>query len=274
MLTRAIPSSGEQVPVIGLGTWQAFDIAPSHPEWAQALEALKTFFEGGGRVVDSSPMYGQAEAAIGALAKELGIAERLFLATKVWTQGRAAGTAQMQASLDKLQTPTIDLMQVHNLVDLDTHLATLAEWKAAGRVRLVGATHYTEGAYAALEAAMRRHSLDFIQINYSAAEPASEARILPLAQERGIAVLINRPFAGGDVFSRLRRTALPEWAGEVAAQSWAQLLLKYVLSHPAVTCAIPGTRNPRHIADNLGAGSGPLPDARQRQRIRDAVLAA
>lgn len=274
LLTRAIPSTGEQIPVIGLGTWQAFDIGPSDPDWTQAREALKTFFDGDGRVVDSSPMYGRAEAAIGALAAELGIAEPLFLATKVWTRGRSQGISQMEQSLALLGVAKIDLMQVHNLLDLETHLSTLAEWKEAGRVRLVGATHYTEGAYDALEAAMRRHELDFIQINYSVAEPDSEERILPLARERGMAVLVNRPFAGGDVFSRVRRLPLPDWAAELEAASWAQILLKFVLAHPAVTCAIPGTRNPRHVADNLGAGSGPLPDAAQRRRIVDAVRAA
>jgi aryl-alcohol dehydrogenase-like predicted oxidoreductase len=274
LLTRAIPSTGEQVPVIGLGTWQAFDIGPSDPDWGQARETLRTFFDGGGRVVDSSPMYGRAEAAIGALAAELGIAEPLFLATKVWTRGRAPGIAQMEDSLALLKVARLDLMQVHNLLDLETHLATLAEWKAAGRVRLVGVTHYTEGAYDALERAMRRHALDFIQINYSVAEPDSEERILPLAHERGMAVLVNRPFAGGDVFSRVRRLPLPEWAAELEATSWAQILLKFVLAHPAVTCAIPGTRNPRHVADNLGAGAGPLPGEAQRRRIVEAVRRA
>ncbi|MDD3837391.1 MAG: aldo/keto reductase [Phenylobacterium sp.] len=274
LLTRAISSTGEQIPVIGLGTWQAFDIAPSDPTWVEARAALKTFFDGGGRVVDSSPMYGRAEAAIGALAAELDIAEPLFLATKVWTPGREQGLAQMEQSFERLQVETLDLMQVHNLLDLETHLATLAEWKAAGRVRLIGVTHYNEGAYEALEAAMRRHPLDFVQINYSVAETASERRILPLAQERGMAVLVNRPFAGGDVFARVRRLPLPDWAAEIRAASWAQLLLKFVLAHPAVTCAIPGTRNPRHVADNLGAGAGSLPDAALRRRIVEAVRAA
>lgn len=274
LLTRAIPSTGEQIPVIGLGTWQAFDIAPSDPTWVEARAALKTFFDGGGRVVDSSPMYGRAEAAIGALGAELGIAEPLFLATKVWATGREQGLAQMKQSLERLQVETLDLIQVHNLLDLETHLASLAEWKAAGRLRLIGATHYNEGAYEALEAAMRRHPLDFVQINYSAAETASERRILPLAQERGMAVLVNRPFAGGDVFARVRRLPLPDWAAEIRAESWAQLLLKFVLAHPAVTCAIPGTRNPRHVADNLGAGAGSLPDAALRRRIVEAVRAA
>lgn len=274
LATRKIPSSGETLPIVGLGTWQAFDIAPGSEDWAQGREALRVFAERGGKVVDSSPMYGRAEAAIGALSADLGIRPKLFLASKVWTQGRGAGERQIADSHRLMQAPTLDLMQVHNLLDLDTHLATLAAAKAAGRIRYVGVTHYTEGAYDALEAAMRRHALDFIQINASVAERESEDRILPLAADRGMAVLINRPFAGGDLFGRVRRRPLPAWAGEIGAVSWAQVLLKYVLSNPAVTCAIPGTRNPRYVLDNLDAATGPLPDAAQRKRIVEAVAAA
>jgi aryl-alcohol dehydrogenase-like predicted oxidoreductase len=271
--TRKIPGTEEALPVVGLGTWQAFHVTPG-PDWEEARAALSAFVDGGGAVVDSSPMYGPAESVIGDIAAEQAIRPRLFLATKVWTSGRDAGVAQMEASFRKLRTEVVDLMQVHNLVDVDTHLATLRDWKARGRVRYVGATHYTEGAYPALEAAMRRHPLDFIQINASVAEREAEQRILPLAEERGIAVLVNRPFAGGDVFERVRRQPLPGWAAEIGCSSWAQVLLKYVLAHPAVTCAIPGTRNPRYVAENLGAGRGPLPDAAQRARIVEAVRAA
>jgi len=192
----------------------------------------------------------------------------------VWTSGRAAGIAQMERSLRLLRARRLDLMQIHNLLDWRTHLATLRDWKAAGRIRYLGVTHYTESAYPALEAAMRRHPFDLIQINASVAERGAEARILPLAQELGMGVIVNRPFAGGDLFARVRRLPLPAWAGEIGCTSWAQILLKYVLAHPAVTCAIPGTRNPRHIADNLGAATGPLPDAAQRARILEAVRAA
>lgn len=274
LITRKIPSSGEAIPIVGLGTWQAFDIAPGGDDWAQGREALRTFAARGGKVVDSSPMYGRAEAAIGALSAELSLRPQLFLASKVWTQGRAAGERQVADSHRLMQAPILDLMQVHNLLDLDTHLATLSAAKAAGRIRYVGVTHYTEGAYDALEAAMRRHPLDFIQINASVAERESEDRILPLAADRGMAVLINRPFAGGDLFSRVRRLPLPGWAAGIGAASWAQILLKYVLSNPAVTCAIPGTRNSRYVLDNLGAATGPLPDAAQRRRIVEAVAAA
>jgi diketogulonate reductase-like aldo/keto reductase len=272
--TRQIPSSGEAIPIVGLGTWQAFDIAAGDADWGQARDALRTFAQHGGKVVDSSPMYGRAEAAIGTLAAELKLRQQLFLATKVWTNGRDAGIRQMEDSRRKLQAQTVDLMQVHNLLDLEVHMPTLQAWKAEGRIRYLGVTHYTEGAYDALEAAMRRHPLDFIQINASVAERDSEARILPLARERGMAVLINRPFAGGDLFGRVRRLPLPAWAGEIGAASWGQILLKYVLANPAVTCAIPGTRNPRHVADNMGAARGPLPDVAQRRRILEAVAAA
>ncbi|MBL8774128.1 MAG: aldo/keto reductase, partial [Phenylobacterium sp.] len=236
-LTRAIPSTGEALPVVGLGTWQAFDIRPGGEDWAEARRALAAFVEGGGKVVDSSPMYGRAEAAVGALTAELALRPRLFLATKVWTRGRDEGLRQMAESGRLLQAPVVDLMQVHNLLDLEVHLPSLRAAKDAGRIRYLGVTHYTEGAYDDLEAAMRRHPLDFIQINASVAEREAERRILPLAAERGMAVLINRPFAGGDLFSRVRRLPLPSWAAEIGAASWGQILLKYVLANPAVTCA-------------------------------------
>lgn len=274
LVTRAIPSSGEALPIVGLGTWQAFDIAPGGSDWDEAREALRVFAQGGGKVVDSSPMYGRAEAAVGRLSAELDLRPRLFLATKVWTRGRDAGAAQMAESRRLLRADAIDLMQVHNLLDLDAHMPTLRAWKAAGRIRYLGVTHYHAGAYDALEAAMRRYDPDFIQINASVAERESEDRILPLARERGIAVLVNRPFAGGEAFARVRRLPLPAWADEIGAASWAQVLLKYVLANPAVTCAIPGTRNPRHVLDNLGAATGPLPDPAQRKRIVEAVAGA
>lgn len=271
LLTRAIPSSGAVLPIVGLGTWQAFDLGPGDPDWPQARDGLAEFHRLGGRVVDSSPMYGRSEESIGALSTARGINRDLFIATKVWTTGREAGIAQMKDSMRKLGRSRIDLMQVHNLVDAETHLATLDEWKSKGVVDHVGVTHYDISGYAPLERVMRAHPLDAIQINYSAAETEAEARILPLAKERGMAVLINRPFAGGEVFSRLRREPLPGWAAEIGAASWAQVLLKFVLSHPAATCAIPGTRNPRYIADNLGAAVGAMPDAKLRRRIAEAV---
>ena len=220
---------------------------------------LQALFDAGGSVLDSSPMYGRAEAVTGALLAAGGSRAGAFVATKVWTQGREAGIRQMQASMQRLGTDHIDLMQVHNLVDWRTHLATLREWKAEGRIRYLAVTHYTASAYDQLAAVMRGERLDFVQINYSVDDRAAEERLLPLAAERGIAVLVNMPFGGGGLLRRLSGRPLPDWAAEIGAASWAQLLLKFVLSHPAVTCAIPGTGRPEHMADNAAAGTGPLP---------------
>lgn len=268
-LTRPIPSSGERLPAVGLGTWQVFDVASDPKGLAEARETLRVFTESGGRVVDSSPMYGSAEDVTGRLAAELGARPPLFVATKVWTSGRQAGIRQMEESMRKLRVDRLDLMQVHNLVDVETHLATLRDWKAAGRVRYVGVTHYHAGAHAALEKLVRRGGLDFLQVNYSLAEPEAERRLLGAAAESKVAVIVNRPFAEGAMFRRVRDRALPEWAREAGCASWAQLFLKWILAQPAVTCVIPGTRNPRHVADNLGALTGPLPDAALRRRMTE-----
>jgi len=265
-LTRAIPASGETIPAVGLGTWQTFDVADPAAR-GPIRDVLRRFVELGGRVVDSSPMYGAAEAAVGDLAAELGVRDTLFVATKVWTSGRAAGVAQMERSLQRLRGKWLDLMQVHNLVDASTHLRTLREWKAAGRVRYVGVTHYTASAYDELERVMRSEPLDFVQLNYSLAEREAEARLLPLARDRRIAVLVNRPFAEGALFARVRGRAVPPWAADVDCQSWAQLFLKWILAHPAVTCVIPATSRPQHLEDNMKAGVGRLPDAAARERI-------
>ena len=276
LIKRRIPSSGEELPAVGLGTWQAFDVANNPKERAEAKLALQTFVRLGGRLVDSSPMYGSSEAVVGELTADLGVRQQLFLATKVWTSGRDAGLRQMESSIAKMlpkQTgpnAVLDLIQVHNLVDVETHLATLAEWKKAGLVRYVGVTHYARSAHAALETLIRRHAaigLDFIQINYSMAEPEAAARVLPAAADAGIAVIINRPFAEGAMFDRIRGKALPAWASEIGAESWAQFFLKWILAQPAVTCAIPGTRNPKYVADNLQAATGALPDEDMRRRM-------
>lgn len=261
MLSRRIPASGEALPVIGLGTWQGFDAAPGSDEYRRLPAVLQALFDAGGSVIDSSPMYGRAEAVTGALLAAAGSRAQAFVATKVWTRGRAEGLRQMNESLRLLQTQRIDLMQIHNLVDWRTQLATLRDWKAAGRIRYLGITHYTASAYGELEAVMRAERFDFVQLNYSLDERDAERRILPLAAERGMAVLINRPFGGGGLLRRLRERPLPPWAGEVGATSWAQLLLKFVLSQPAVTCAIPGTSRHEHMADNARAGAGHVPDA-------------
>lgn len=271
MRTRKIPSTGEALPVIGLGTWQTFDVGPSAAARAPLKEVLRTFASMGGKVIDSSPMYGNSEEVAGDLIAELGLQSKLFVATKVWTSGKDAGIEQMNDSMRKLRTPRLDLMQVHNLVDVDTQLDTLQQWKRDGRIRYVGVTHYTASAYEAVARVMKSHPIDFLQINYSAGEREAEKRVLPLAQERGVAVIANRPFGGGGLFSRLRGKPLPAWAIDIDCNSWAQLLLKFVVSHPAVSCAIPATSKVEHLRDNMGAGYGRLPDEALRARIAAAV---
>ncbi len=271
MLTRNIPSSGEPLPVIGLGTWQTFDVGPSDAERKPLGQVLAELVRLGGKVVDSSPMYGRSEQVIGELATQLQLQPKLFLATKVWTRGREAGIESMERSFARFQTKRIDLMQVHNLVDVSTHLRTMREWKAQGRFKYIGITHYNESAFADLEKVLRSEKVDFVQINYSLAEPEAEQRILPLAAERGVAVVVNRPFGGGDLFSRLRSKPLPEWTTEFECHSWAQFLLKWIVAHSAVTCAIPATNKPQHLIDNAGAGVGRLPDAKMRQRMAEYV---
>jgi len=221
--------------------------------------------------VDSSPMYGKAEQVIGALASKLGLRDQLFLATKVWTRGKQAGIESMERSMARLQTKQIDLMQVHNLVDLDNQLATMRNWKAQGRFRYIGITHYNSSAFAAVERALRNGKVDFLQINYSIMEREAEERILPLAQDRQVAVIINRPFGGGDLFSRVRSKPLPDWANEFDCRSWAQFFLKWILAHPAVTCAIPATNNPSHLEDDLQAATGRLPSEKVRSQMRQLV---
>jgi diketogulonate reductase-like aldo/keto reductase len=271
LLQRPIPSTGERIPAVGLGTWRTFDVGAAPAAREPLREVLRRFVALGGRVIDSSPMYGAAETVMGDLAADLRVQDRLFLATKVWTSGREAGLAQMERSLQRLRTRRLDLMQVHNLLDWQTHLRTLREWKEAGRIRYLGVTHYAAGAYGELERAMRDEPLDFVQLNYSLGEREAERRLLPLARERGIAVLANRPFAAGGLFGRVRGQALPPWAADFDCQSWAQFFLKWVLAHPAVTCAIPATSRPEHLTDNMGAGRGALPDAATRERMAALV---
>ena len=271
MLTRAIPSSGEKLPVIGLGTWQAFDVDLTSDNRRQLTDVLSLLVKLGGRVIDTSPMYGRAEDAIGELTAALGIRDKVFLATKVWTRGKEDGIKSMERSMALLRAKRIDLMQVHNLVDVQTQLTTLREWKTQGRIRYLGITHYEAGAFAEVEKIMRSEKLDFVQINYSLMEREAEARILPLAQERGVAVIVNRPFGGGDLFSRTRSKPLPDWAAEFDCRSWAQFFLKWIVANPAVTCAIPATDKPSHLEDNMRGGTGRLPDAKRRQRMVETV---
>jgi diketogulonate reductase-like aldo/keto reductase len=267
MLTRTIPKSGEKLPVIGLGTWQTFDVGPSPGERKEQKEVLERFLAAGARVIDSSPMYGRAETVVGDLLRELGEERTPFLATKVWTSGREAGVEQMRDSLRKMGHGQLDLMQVHNLVDVRTHLPTLREWKASGRIRYLGVTHYLRGAFDDLEKLIREESLDFVQLPYSIALRDAEERLLPAAAEHGTAVLVMRPFESGELFHRVKGKPLPPWAADLDCKSWAEFFLKYILGHPAVTCPIPATRNPRHLEDNLRAGTGRLPDAKTRARM-------
>jgi aryl-alcohol dehydrogenase-like predicted oxidoreductase len=272
MLMRTIPSSGEKLPVIGLGTWEAFDVELTPDKEKQLGDVISFLAKTGRRVIDSSPMYGRSEQVIGTLAKKLGLTDKLFLATKVWTKGKQAGIEEMERSFARLQTKRIDLMQVHNLLDWRTQLATLREWKARGRIRYIGITHYTSGAFADVEAVMRSEILDFVQINYAADDRTAEERLLPLARERGIGVIVNQPFGGGGLLGKLKGQPVPEWSKEIGCTSWAQLLLKFVLAHPAVTCVIPGTGRPEYMRDNVHAGFGSYPDQSMRQRIAAAVI--
>lgn len=259
MLTRPIPRSGEALPVIGCGTYRGFDRAPGHPGYDALAGVAQALFTGGGRVVDTSPMYGRAEQSLGEVLARLQVRDQAFIATKVWTEGREAGIRQMQRSLELLQTGCIDLMQIHNLLDWQTHLPTLRSWQSEGRIRYTGVTHYTASAHAELAEMLRREPVDFVQLNYSLEDRAAEKELLPLAAARGIAVLVNMPFGGGRLLRSLQGRALPAWAATIGVTSWSQLLLKFVLSHPAVTCVIPGSGDPAHMLANTRAGQDPVP---------------
>ena len=271
MNTRPIPSTREALPVIGCGTWIGFDQRPGTEEYKRLPGVFDALFAAGGTVIDSSPMYGRSEETTGELLAASGQRDKAFLATKVWTSGREAGIAQMEQSFARLRTQRMDLMQVHNLVDWRIHLATLRGWKDKGRVRYIGITHYTASAYGEVEAVLKAEKLDFLQINYSLDARTAGERLLPLAAERGVAVIVNMPFGGGGLLRRLRDRPLPPWAAEIGCTSWAQVLLKFVLSHPAVTCVIPGTSRAEHMADNAAAGSGTFPDAAFWRREADAI---
>lgn len=272
IIRRPIPRSGEALPVIGLGTWQTFDVGGDQAARAPLREVLGEFARLGGSVVDSSPMYGSSESVAGDLAAELKLRKQLFIATKVWTSGREAGIRQMEQSFRRLRAERIDLMQVHNLVDWRTHLATLRQWKEQGKIRYIGVTHYTASAYDDLARVLESEEIDFVQLNYSVAEREAERRLLPLAADRRIAVLANRPFAGGPLFRKVRDKKLPPWAKEIGCATWAQFFLKFVVSHPAVTCAIPATSKVTHLTDNMQGGMGNIPDGAMRQRMVKYVL--
>lgn len=266
MLTRPIPGTDESIPVVGLGTWEVFDVAGSAEEIAARQEIVNQLVARGGSLIDSSPMYRRSEEIIGDIIEVSGNRSDLFLATKIWTDGKSSGEAQMQKSIDLMKAGVIDLMQVHNLRDADIHMKTIREWQQQGRIRYNGITHYTASAHRSMESAMREHKPQFIQINYSLGEREAEQRILPLAQDLGIAVLINRPFMEGRLFSAVQNRELPDWAVGFA-DSWGQFFLKFIVSHPAITGVIPATSKPHHMADNLGAGFGTQPDATTRQKM-------
>ena len=259
LVTRPIPVDGTPLPVVGLGTWQTFDVGADAPARERLAHVLSAFSARGGTLLDSSPMYGSSESVAGELAAGLALRPKLFLATKVWTPGRAAGITQMEESLRRLKSPRIELMQIHNLVDWRSHLPVLRSWRAEGRIRYLGITHWNASAHAEVEAVLRGEALDFLQINYSLAEPEAARRLLPLAAERGVAVIVNRPFAEGALFRRVKGRELPVEAAAMGCHSWAQLFLRWILAHPAVNCAIPASGKPDHLEDNMGAGRVPLP---------------
>jgi diketogulonate reductase-like aldo/keto reductase len=270
MLTRKIPRTGEELPVIGLGTWQTFDVGDG-AERAPLSSVLRTFFAAGGRLIDSSPMYGRAESVVGDLlaASPPPVSPGVipFLATKVWTSGRTRGEEQMRTSLERMRTKKMDLMQIHNLVDWRTQLATLRAWKAAGKIRYLGVTHYQPDAFDELEAIIKKEKVDFVQLPYSIAVRKAEERLLPAAAENQTAVIVMRPFEGGSLLRDVRGKPLPPWAAEIDCTSWAQVFLKFILGHPAVTCPIPATSKPEHIADNVLAGVGRMPDEPLRRKM-------
>ena len=271
LLMRRIPSSGETIPAIGLGTSGPFEVGSDEAARTPLREVLKGFFAGGATLIDTSPMYSSAESVLGALLTA-DQQEKVFIATKVWTPGSGVhgeqkGVEQMQRSMALLKHKRIELMQVHNLVDLDAHLKTLHRWKAEGRIKYIGVTHYTTASYPDLISIIEREKLDFVQFNYSVTTREAEKRLLPLCADKGVAVLVNRAFEDGDLFTQVQGRPLPTWAAEFGAQSWAQVFLKFVLAHPAVTCVIPATGKIRNLLDNLGAATGALPDAKQRAQI-------
>lgn len=266
-VTRSIPSTGEKLPVIGLGSALTFDVRSGSPQAKTVGDVLALFVKHGGKLIDTSPAYGNAESLTGDLAYKAHLTSSLFIATKVWARAKQAGIDQMERSIQRFRTRTIDLIQVHNLADIQTQMASLREWKAKGRIRYTGITHSERKGHGEMERLMRLQKPDFVQINYSLMDRAAAQRILPLAQELGMAVIINRPFGGGGIFQVISKKPLPSWAAEFDCHSWAQFLLKWIVSHPAVTCVIPATNSPQHLEDNMGAGIGRLPDAKTRERM-------
>jgi aryl-alcohol dehydrogenase-like predicted oxidoreductase len=270
-IQRKIPSSGESLPVIGIGTARRYEAVTTEAERAPLREVLRQLKEMGGRVVDTAPSYGTAETVVGDLVAELKIRESLFIATKLGVRGGDAGIEQLEQSFKRLRTPTIDLIAVHNLQDTQTQLRTLRQWKQAGRIRYVGITTSFERQHPEFEQTMRAEALDFIQVDYALDNRKADQRILPLAADRGIGAMINLPFGRGRLFTAVQGKSLPPWAVEFDCSSWAQFFLKYIVSHPAVTCALPGTAKVEYLVDNLGAAQGRLPDAAMRRRMESFI---
>ena len=266
MIARPIPSSGEELPTIGLGTWQTFDI-PDLKSYPTLEEVLRSLHGAGGRVIDSSPMYGLSEQVVGAITASTDIQNDFFYATKVWTRGLEEGIRQMETSVQRMGRTTMDLMQIHNLIDWKTHLPQLRRWKETGKIRYIGLTHYTDSSHEELEKLMRTENVDFIQFNYSIAFRHAEKRLLDAAQDLGVATLINRPLGEGQLFHQVMGKPLPPWAKSYGIDTWACYFLKYLLAHPAVTCVIPATSNPVHALENLKGGTGELPDRRMKKRM-------
>ncbi len=267
MATRTIPSTSEDLPVVGVGTWKQFDVPSRKKHLRRLRTVLNKLFETGGSVIDSSPMYGRAEGVVGKLLKAADDRDRAFLATKVWTRGRKRGIKQMKESLEKLNADTIDLMQVHNLKDWRTHLNTLKKWKKKGTIRYTGVTHYLKSKFDRIVRIMKNRDIDFVQIPFSIGMRAATEKVFPVAEDQDVGVIVNRPFRGGQLFRTVRRKNLPEWVGKLKIQTWAQYFLKFILSHSAVTCVIPGTSNPGHMKQNALAGVKPFPDKKQRKKM-------
>jgi diketogulonate reductase-like aldo/keto reductase len=268
LLQRAIPSTGEKLPAVGVGTWQTFNVGAGEAERQPLKEVLEKMIELGAKVIDSSPMYGNSEGVVGDLSNEAAVNDKLFIATKVWTSGEQQGIQQMNESFRLLRRKKIDLMQVHNLVDWQAHLKTLRKWKDEGKVRYIGLTHYTDSSHATLAGIIMNNPVDFIQINYNLLDFDAEKELFPVAMERKVAVIVNRPFEEGALFQRVKGKELPAWAADFDCKSWAQFFLKFILSHPAVTVAIPGTSKITHLVDNLAAAKGRLPDQKQREEMK------